>query len=89
MTFSSFYVIFFFYLFGLLKKGRCNDIDKILDLLPVSGPMSYVTIAMVTCHAFGFWAVEFCLVQVKVLSKLKSVSGLFSVCLPTDNDTDI
>jgi len=29
----------------------------------------------------------FCLVWVKVLSKLKSVSGLFSVCLPTDNDT--
>ena len=25
--------------------------------------------------------------RVKVLSKLKSVSGLLSVCLPTDNDT--
>ena len=58
MTFSSFYVIFFFYLFVSLKKGRCNDIDKILDLLPVSGPVSYVTVAMVTRHAFQFWAVE-------------------------------
>ena len=40
----------------------CNDIDKILDLLQVSGPVSYVTMAMVTRHAFRFWAVEFCLV---------------------------
>ena len=38
----------------------CNDIDKILDLLPVSVPVSYVTVVMVTRHAFrGFRAVEF------------------------------
>ena len=32
----------------------CNDIDKILDLLPVSVPMSYVKVVMVTRHAFRF-----------------------------------
>ena len=39
---------------SLKEGGVCNDIDKILDLLPVSVPVSYVKVVMVTRHAFRF-----------------------------------
>ena len=66
----------------------CNDIDKILDLLPVSGPVSYVTVAMDTCHAFRFSRESFLSSVSKGLVKAQVCFwSIFFVCLATDNDT--